>query len=77
MDYSYSDISKMINHALLKPYLSMDDLEEGIDMAIDYDVAGICILPYFLDELAIMLIGTPVVPYFYHFIPSWCFTHRI
>ena len=62
MDYTYSDIAKMINHALLKPYLSMDDLEEGIDMAIDYNVAGICILPYFLDELSVMLVGTDLVP---------------
>ena len=40
----------------------MDDLEEGIDMGIEYDIAGICILPYFLDELAVMLVGTNLVP---------------
>lgn len=62
MDYTYPDISKMINHALLKPYLSMDDLEEGIFMAMDYEVAGVCILPYFLEELTIMLVGTDIVP---------------
>ena len=40
----------------------MDDLEEGIEMAIEYKVAGICILPYFLEELSFMLVGTDVVP---------------
>ena len=40
----------------------MDDLEEGIEMAIEYEVAGICILPYFLEELTFMIVGTDVVP---------------
>ena len=52
----------MIDHALLRPYMSMDELEEGIEMAIDYDVASVCILPFFLEECAAMLAGTTVIP---------------
>ena len=58
----YSDISKMIDHSLLRPYMTFDELEEGIELALDYDVASVCILPYYVEECAIMLTGTSVIP---------------
>jgi len=46
--YSYSDVAKMIDHSLLNPTLKWDDLEHGISLALAYDVASICIMPYAL-----------------------------
>ena len=46
MDYSYLDISKMIDHSLLNPTLTEADLEAGIQLALAYDVGSVCILPY-------------------------------
>jgi deoxyribose-phosphate aldolase len=35
----------MIDHSLLVPTMTIDDLEQGIDLAIAYDVASVCIMP--------------------------------
>ncbi len=48
MSVSYRDIAKMIDHALLKPDATFEELEAGIDLALAYDVAGVCILPHYL-----------------------------
>ncbi len=60
MNYSYLDIAKMIDHSLLNPTLTAGDLESGIRLAIDYEVASVCILPYYLKHAAEMLRGTGV-----------------
>jgi deoxyribose-phosphate aldolase len=60
MDYTYEDISKMIDHSLLNPTLTRQQLEEGIRLALDYDVASVCILPYALPMCAAMLKGSRV-----------------
>ena len=62
MELTYTELSKMIDHALLRPYMSFDELEEGIEMAREYDIASVCILPYYVEECAIMLMGTSVIP---------------
>ncbi len=62
MDYTYEDIAKMIDHSLLNPVMTDDVLEEGIRVAIAYDVASVCIKPYFLKRCAEALAGTTVVP---------------
>ncbi len=61
MDYTYADVSKMIDHSLLNPTLTVSDLEAGIDLAILYDVASVCILPYYMKRLATRLQGTTVM----------------
>ena len=58
--YTYSDVSKMIDHSLLNPTLTLAALNEGIQLAIDYDAASVCILPYALREAASRLLGTTV-----------------
>ena len=58
--YTYSDVSKMIDHSLLNPTLTLAALNEGIQLAIDYDAASVCILPYALREAANRLMGTTV-----------------
>lgn len=60
MDYTYSDIAKMIDHSLLNPTLTAADLEAGCNLALAYDVASVCILPYALKRCADMLRGSTV-----------------
>jgi deoxyribose-phosphate aldolase len=60
MSYTYSDISKMIDHSLLNPTLTTDDLEYGIRLALAYDTASVCILPYYLKRCAELLAGSAV-----------------
>lgn len=62
MDYTYQDISKMIDHALLSPTLAVSDLENGIALALAYDVASVCILPYHLRRCKDLLSDSTVVP---------------
>lgn len=58
--YTYLDIAKMIDHSLLNPTLTVSDLEEGIDLSLAYDVASVCILPYYLKRCAERLKGSNV-----------------
>lgn len=59
---TYTDIAKMIDHALLKPSLTADEMEAGIDLALEYNVASVCILPYYLKRCAERLAGSTVKP---------------
>jgi deoxyribose-phosphate aldolase len=60
MNYTYRDIAKMIDHSLLNPTLTVDDLERGIRLALDYDVASVCIMPFYLKRCAEALRGSHV-----------------
>jgi len=60
--YSYSDIAKMIDHSLLNPALTVEELEAGCRLARDYDVASVCILPYYAARCAGLLEGSTVQP---------------
>jgi deoxyribose-phosphate aldolase len=60
MNYSYSDIAKMIDHSLLRPTLTADELEAGCRLARAYDVASVCILPYYVRRCAELLEGCSV-----------------
>jgi deoxyribose-phosphate aldolase len=62
MDYTYEDIAKMIDHSLLSPALSDQELEQGCRLARDYDVATVCIMPYYLRRCAEILEGSRVKP---------------
>lgn len=59
-DYNYLDVAKMIDHSLLNPTLTIEDLEAGIELAIAFDVASVCIMPYHLKFCAEKLKGTAV-----------------
>jgi deoxyribose-phosphate aldolase len=61
-DYSYADLAKMIDHSLLQPTLTRAELEAGCRLALAYDVASICILPYYVWHCAEMLRGSGVRP---------------
>jgi len=60
MDYTYEDIAKMIDHSLLNPTLTVDDLEAGCALAVEYNVGSVCILPYYLKRCAEVLAGSTV-----------------
>jgi deoxyribose-phosphate aldolase len=60
MDYAYSDIAKMIDHSLLNPTLTENELEQGCQLALRYDVASVCIMPYGLSRCAEILRGSTV-----------------
>lgn len=60
MEYTYHDCAKMIDHSLLNPTLTEADLEAGIQIALDYDVASVCIMPYYLARCAALLQGSDV-----------------
>lgn len=59
-DYTYSDVAKMIDHSLLNPTLTWNDLEQGISLALAYDVASVCIMPYALKHCSQRLNGSTV-----------------
>ena len=60
--HSYSDIAKMIDHSLLNPTLTVAELEAGCRLALEYNVASVCILPYYAAGCAEMLAGSTVQP---------------
>ncbi|MBM3763780.1 MAG: deoxyribose-phosphate aldolase [Acidobacteria bacterium] len=60
MDFTYLDVAKMIDHSLLNPTLTQDDLDRGIQLSLDYDVASVCIMPYALRHAADRLRGSNV-----------------
>jgi len=60
VDYTYLDIAKMIDHSLLNPTLTTEELEQGLQIALDYDVASVCIMPYYLKRCAEVLASSTV-----------------
>jgi len=60
MDYTYSDIAKMIDHSLLNPVLTTQELEKGCRLAVEYDVGSVCIMPSYLKRCAEILQGSTV-----------------
>jgi deoxyribose-phosphate aldolase len=62
MEYTYPDIAKMIDHSLLNPSLTQDELEMGCRTAVQYDVASVCIMPACVLLCADLLRGSTVRP---------------
>jgi deoxyribose-phosphate aldolase len=52
----------MIDHSLLMPTMTVDQLEDGCRLAVAYDVASVCIMPYYLKRCAEILRGSTVQP---------------
>ncbi|WP_182867192.1 deoxyribose-phosphate aldolase [Stieleria mannarensis] len=59
-EFEYQDVAKMIDHSLLNPTLTTDDLDAGIQLALAYDVASVCIMPYYMKTCAERLAGSTV-----------------
>ena len=60
MEYTYQDLAKMIDHSLLNPTLTESELEAGIKLALAYDVASVCIMPFAMKWCAELLAGSDV-----------------
>jgi deoxyribose-phosphate aldolase len=62
VDYTYEHIAKMIDHSLVHPVLTDAELDDGCRIALQYDVASVCIKPYYLRRCAELLAGSTVAP---------------
>jgi deoxyribose-phosphate aldolase len=60
MTASFHSIAKMIDHSLLHPTLTDQDLLAGCRLARKYDVASVCIKPYAVSLAAQALAGSDV-----------------
>ncbi|MDH7569355.1 MAG: deoxyribose-phosphate aldolase [Armatimonadota bacterium] len=60
MPYTYHDIARMIDHSLLNPSLTDAELQQGIEIALKYEVASVCIMPFALRQCAQRLLGSGV-----------------
>ncbi len=58
--FTLKEISKMIDHSLLHPTMTDKELIDGCKIALDYNVAAVCIKPYFVKECAELLKGSDV-----------------
>lgn len=54
------DLAKMIDHALLRPDLTDDELLAGLDLSLRYGVASVCLRPCDVIEAKRRLIGANV-----------------
>jgi deoxyribose-phosphate aldolase len=61
MKYSYPDLAKMIDHSLLHPTMTDQELEDGCRLAAKYGVASVCIKPYAVKRAVELLNGTGVL----------------
>lgn len=62
MEPTYQDVATMIDHSLLNPVLTGEQLESGCRLGLRYGVASVCILPYFLPRCVEILEGSRVLP---------------
>jgi deoxyribose-phosphate aldolase len=62
MQYTYDQMAKLIDHSLLDPKLTDEGLEAGCRLARQYQVASVCIKPYFLARSVELLAGSGVEP---------------
>jgi deoxyribose-phosphate aldolase len=60
MKYSYEQLAQMIDHSLLHPTMTDQELEDGCKLATKYGVASVCIKPYAAKRAAELLKGTGV-----------------
>jgi deoxyribose-phosphate aldolase len=61
VNYTYEQLAKMIDHSLLHPTLTDQELEDGCTLAARYGVASVCIKPYAVKRAAELLQGTGVL----------------
>ena len=60
MKLTYDEVAKSIDHSLLVPTMTVAELEKGCQLALDYNVASVCIMPYYLRRCSEMLAGSSV-----------------
>ncbi len=55
-----AELAKMFDHSLLQPQLTDADMDRGLAVAIEYNVASVCIKPYALKRATKLLAGTTI-----------------
>lgn len=60
MQLTYEMIARRIDHSLLNPTLTPDEMKEGCRLALRYEVASVCIKPFGVAMAAKILAGSPV-----------------
>jgi deoxyribose-phosphate aldolase len=60
MAISVHDLAKMIDHSLLHPTMTDEDLRSGCELAMRYDTASVCIKPYAVPMAVELLAGSDV-----------------
>src|SRR5207244_11294229 len=55
MKYPHAELAKMIDHSLLHPTMTDQELEDGCKLAAKYGVASVCIKPYAVKRAAELL----------------------
>lgn len=60
-DLTLHAIAKMIDHSLLHPTMTDAQLDAGCSLALQYDVATVCVKPYYVPRAAELLAGADVL----------------
>jgi len=60
MKYTYEELAGMIDHSLLHPTMTDQELDDGCRLAARYRVASVCIKPYYVRRAAELLQGSGV-----------------
>jgi len=60
-EITVKDIALMIDHSLLNPLLTDDELDAGIELAKKYKVVSICIKPCYVERAGYLLTGSDVI----------------
>lgn len=55
------ELAKMIDHSILHPTMTDDDLKKGCEIAKKYNVASVCVKPYMVKSAVILLEGSDVL----------------
>lgn len=55
------ELAKMIDHSILHPTMTDNDLKRECEIAIKYDVASVCVKPYAVKQAVEILKGTNVL----------------
>jgi len=61
MTETIRSIAKMIDHSLLHPTMTDQELRDGCDVALRCDVASVCVKPYAVQMASEMLAGSDVM----------------
>ncbi len=60
MRYSYEELAGMIDHSLLQPTMTDQDIRDGCELAKRYQVASVCVKPYAVRQALEILRGSGV-----------------
>lgn len=61
MNQQVKELAKMIDHSILHPMLTDEDLKRECDVAKKYDVASVCVKPYAVKQAVEFLKGSDVL----------------